>query len=171
MHNASGISSRRFDLSGSSHDDVSISHLIADRFVAEVNISEVETTPDVPLPRTFASGKRHSDMTAQEMSEGWFIGLSQARETIKVTTQNHTRSANCRRVADSEWIESSRSHCFAGTSTRILWTVVLSPYRAINMPKKLQTKTSLQLHIQWQGSQLRVIRYGNSFTSLEDQKN
>jgi hypothetical protein len=36
MHNASGISSRRFDLSGSSHNEVSISRLIADRFVAEV---------------------------------------------------------------------------------------------------------------------------------------
>ncbi len=93
MHNASSISSRRFDLSGSSHDEVSISRLIANRLVAEVKVSEVETTPDVPLPRTFASGKRHSDVTAQELSERWFIGLSQARETIKVTTQNHTRSA------------------------------------------------------------------------------
>jgi hypothetical protein len=32
-------------------------------------------------------------VTAQELSERWFIGLTQARETIKVTTQNVTRSA------------------------------------------------------------------------------
>lgn len=59
---------------------------------------------NVPLPRTFASGKRHSNVTAQELSERWFIGLSQAHDTIKVTTQNCTRSAvlplSCRYRAD-----------------------------------------------------------------------
>jgi hypothetical protein len=45
------------------------------------------------LFRTFATGKRHSDVSAQELSERWFIGIAQAHETIKVTTQNYTRSA------------------------------------------------------------------------------
>jgi Reverse transcriptase (RNA-dependent DNA polymerase) len=93
MHDMGSISSRRLDLSGQSHDDVPISRIISDRMISEVRISDVEVTVDVPLPRTFASGKRHSDVTAQELSERWFIGLSQAKETIKVTTQNHTRSA------------------------------------------------------------------------------
>ena len=94
MHNMSGITSeRQFDLTSVLHDEVPISRIITDRLVAAITISEVETRPDVPLPRTFASGKRHSDVTAQELSERWFIGLSQAHDTIKVTTQNHVRSA------------------------------------------------------------------------------
>ncbi len=50
-------------------------------------------TPDVPLPKTFAKSKRHANVTAQELSERWLIGLTQAHETIKVTTQNCIRSA------------------------------------------------------------------------------
>jgi hypothetical protein len=94
MHNMSAISSeRQFDLTSALQDDVPISRIMTERLMATVMVSEVETRPDVPLPRTFASGKRHSDVTAQELSERWFIGLSQAHDTIKVTTQNHVRSA------------------------------------------------------------------------------
>ena len=48
---------------------------------------------DIPLPKTFATSKRHAGITAQELSERWLIGLTQAHETIKVTTQNCIRSA------------------------------------------------------------------------------
>jgi hypothetical protein len=100
-HEIGGVSSctgmQTFDLSSADHDAVPITSLISDRLVSKVRISNVdsnvEVKDDVPLPRTFASGKRHSNVTAQGLSERWFIGLSQAHDTIKVTTQNCTQSA------------------------------------------------------------------------------
>jgi hypothetical protein len=73
---------------GSEH----ITRTIVERLISEVRASG-EERPDVPLPRTFTSDKRHSGVSAKDLSERWFIGLSQAQETIKVTTQNCTRSA------------------------------------------------------------------------------
>ena len=80
----------RFDLSKQS-DDEHITKLVASRLISEVQTAE--SNQDVPLPRTLASGKRHADVTALELSENWFIGIAQAHETIEVTTQNFTRSA------------------------------------------------------------------------------
>jgi hypothetical protein len=48
---------------------------------------------DVPGHRTFVSKQRHSAVTPEELSERWNIGLEQARQTIKVTTQRGVRSA------------------------------------------------------------------------------
>ena len=42
---------------------------------------------DVPTPRTFVSKERHTTTTAAELSERWLIGLSQATDTLKKTTQ------------------------------------------------------------------------------------
>ena len=91
MHNDVGAIRRRFDLSDTTHDDIPIGTTISERLISEVKVDA--TQADVPLPRTFASGKRHADVTAQELSERWFIGIAQAHETIKVTTQNCKRSA------------------------------------------------------------------------------
>lgn len=68
------------------------------RKVAErLTISKIRVNgddrPDIPIPRTFTSDKRHSGVSVEDLSERWFIGLTQAHETIKVTTQNCTRSA------------------------------------------------------------------------------
>ena len=84
-----------FDMSTHNYDVRSISRVISDRFVAEIRVPyEADNLPpDVPLPKTFATSKRHTGVTAQELSERWLIGLAQAHETIKVTTQNCTRSA------------------------------------------------------------------------------
>ncbi len=81
-----------FNLSDTAHDQVPIAKLIVDRLISEVRVVG-DPNPDVPLPKTFVSGKRHSGVSAQELSERWYIGLAQAHETIKVTTQNCTRSA------------------------------------------------------------------------------
>jgi hypothetical protein len=59
---------------------------------AEVRIQNKDLPPDVPMPMTFAKSKRHTRIFAQELSKRWLIGLAQAHETIKVTTQNRTRS-------------------------------------------------------------------------------
>ena len=97
MHEIGGVKIvQQFDLSSDVHDRTLITKLITDRLISEVRTTGEEESPepdDVPVPRTFATGNRHSDVSAQELSERWFIGLAQAQETIKVTTQNCIRSA------------------------------------------------------------------------------
>ncbi|KAI2511667.1 Reverse transcriptase (RNA-dependent DNA polymerase) [Fragilaria crotonensis] len=78
-------------------DQRDITCVISDRLIAEIRVQREAEGPqppaDVPLPKTFATSKRHSGITAQELSERWLIGLTQAHDTIKVTTQNCVRSA------------------------------------------------------------------------------
>ena len=63
---------------------------------SHVQVTEV-TTPstlqDVPSARTFQSKERHSTVTPSDLSERWYIGLSQATQMLKVTTQQLMRSA------------------------------------------------------------------------------
>ncbi len=85
-----------FDMATHNFDDQSISCVITDRLLATVNVNgdaDGKERQDVPIPKTFVTTKRHTMVTAQELSERWFIGLTQAHETIRVTTQNVTRSA------------------------------------------------------------------------------
>jgi Reverse transcriptase (RNA-dependent DNA polymerase) len=63
---------------------------IAARLIGEIRIDEPQ---DVPLRRTFVSNERHPEITANELSERWGIGLTQAQNTIRITTQKGTRSA------------------------------------------------------------------------------
>jgi len=51
------------------------------------------TNVDVPGARTFVSNKRHSQVTSEQLSERWNIGLTQAKNTLQVTTQRGIRSA------------------------------------------------------------------------------
>ena len=48
---------------------------------------------DVPTPRTFVSKERHKNITTAELSESWLIGMSQATDTLKKTTQRIFLSA------------------------------------------------------------------------------
>ena len=64
---------------------------ITERLIAEVRVPEVLT--DVPGRRTFISQEIHSSVSPEELSERWCIGLTQARNTVQVTTQNIVRSA------------------------------------------------------------------------------
>ena len=83
-----------FDMSICNFDERAISCVLTDRLLATVTVEGDEPiVPDVPIPKTFATTKRHSAVLAEELSERWFIGVAQAHETIKVTTQNVTRSA------------------------------------------------------------------------------
>jgi Reverse transcriptase (RNA-dependent DNA polymerase) len=95
MHHINGIRQvpyEEFDMSTINYDRVSISQVMTDRLISQVTVNG-EREQDVPLPKTFTSKERHVGVSAQELSERWFIGLSQAHETIKVTTQNCLRSA------------------------------------------------------------------------------
>jgi hypothetical protein len=51
------------------------------------------TNVDVPGARTFVSNKHHSQVTSEQLSERWNIGLTQAKNTLQVTTQRGIRSA------------------------------------------------------------------------------
>ena len=51
------------------------------------------THVDVPAARTFVSSNRHSQVTSENLSDRWNIGLRQARQTLQVTTQKGVRSA------------------------------------------------------------------------------
>ena len=48
---------------------------------------------DVPAARTFESKERHTSVTPEDLSERWCIGLGQAKETLKRTTQRIVRLA------------------------------------------------------------------------------
>ena len=63
---------------------------IVERLIAEIR---VDMPDDVPTRRTFISKERHLGVSAEEISDRWGIGLMQAANTVKVTTQRGTRSA------------------------------------------------------------------------------
>ena len=48
---------------------------------------------DLPIINTFQSSDRHTDVTAQALSERWGISLAAASKTLKKTTQKFLRSA------------------------------------------------------------------------------
>ena len=50
-------------------------------------------TTDVPITHTFQSSERHSDVSAESLSERWGISLATASKTLKNTTQRFLRSA------------------------------------------------------------------------------
>ena len=50
-------------------------------------------TNDVPSTKTFVSKDRHPVVSAESISERWFIGIDNAAQTYKVTTQKGVRSA------------------------------------------------------------------------------
>ena len=53
---------------------------------AKARVSEVELQ-DVTAAHTFESKERDTSVTPQDLSERWCIGLGQATETLKRTTQ------------------------------------------------------------------------------------
>ena len=63
---------------------------VVERIIAEIRVDMLD---DVPTRRTFVSTERHLGVSAQDLSDRWCIGLKQAENTIRVTTQMATRSA------------------------------------------------------------------------------
>ena len=72
-------------------DDIVDTQCFAERLISQINVTEVLS--DVPTRKTFLSKERHSQVTAEELSDRWCIGLTQAKNTIEVTTQTMSRSA------------------------------------------------------------------------------
>ena len=62
--------------------------------VIETRISDGPLPEDQIMPtRTFISSERHTNTTAEDLSEIWNISVDQARMTLDATTQHHVRSA------------------------------------------------------------------------------
>ena len=64
--------------------------MVASLMSSHVQVAEVATASalqDVPLAQTFQWKARHSTVTPSDLSERWYIGLGQATQTLKVTTQ------------------------------------------------------------------------------------
>ena len=91
LESTTGVST--FDMSTHMFDAQAITCTKSDRMAAEVRVQNEDALPDVPLPKTFATSKRHANITARELSAPWLISLKQADDTIKVTTRNCIRSA------------------------------------------------------------------------------
>ena len=72
-----------------------ISRRIASMSVTNPNTTNdnVRKKTDVKDLRTFESSSRHSDVSPEDLSERWFISISQVTKTLKSTTQNLLRSA------------------------------------------------------------------------------
>jgi hypothetical protein len=62
---------------------------MAELLPQERNIKAVDVEPR----KIFRSNERHSMISSAQLSERWAIGLNQAKQTIRVTTQRGTRSA------------------------------------------------------------------------------
>ena len=82
--------------------DTLLQHTIYDPIMVEslmsshVQVAEMtmpSTVQDIPSTRTFQSKERHSSITPSDLSERWYIGLGQATQMLKVTTQCLMRSA------------------------------------------------------------------------------
>ena len=70
--------------------------MVASLMLSHVQVAEMtmpSTLQDIPLARTFQSKEHHSSITPSDLSERWYIGLGQATQTLKVTTQWLMRSA------------------------------------------------------------------------------
>ena len=70
--------------------------MVASLMSSHVQVAEVTTPPtlqDVPSAQTFQLKQCHSTITPSDLSERWYIGLGQATQTLKVTTQRLMHSA------------------------------------------------------------------------------
>ena len=96
---------------------------------------------DAPIPPTFSSSDRHSDVDAQTLSERWGIGLTTAAKTLKTTTQRFTRSAilPLGRRYRTDRLYSQEKH-FLAIGPLILWMDDANHLMAKDMLRSLQIK-------------------------------
>ena len=69
--------------------------MVASLMSSHVQVAEVTMPPilqDVPSAQTFQSKECHSTIAPSDLSERWYVGLGQAFQTLKVTTQWLMRS-------------------------------------------------------------------------------
>ena len=64
-------------------------HEMTKTLISQRNIEAV----DVQERKTFKSNERHTSITSDQLSERWNIGMKQAQQTLRVTTQQGMQSA------------------------------------------------------------------------------
>ena len=64
-------------------------HEMTKTLISQRNIEAV----DVQERKTFKSNERHTSITSDQLSERWNIGMKQAQQTLRVTTQRGVRTA------------------------------------------------------------------------------
>ena len=78
------------------------SYNIASLYQRLISMARIRDTPhqqvgadtnDVPSTKTFVSKDRHPVVSAESISERWFIGIDNAAQTYNVTTQKKVRLA------------------------------------------------------------------------------
>ena len=70
--------------------------MVASLMSSHVQVAEMtmpSSLQDITSARTFQSKERHSSVTPSDLSERWYIGLGQATQALKVTTQQLMHSA------------------------------------------------------------------------------
>ena len=86
----SSISSSAHDLTSTIHDPATFHS----RLVSSIQVHAPSKSPEeLPTAPTFQSKSRHCSVTPEDLSERWLIGLKQAKDTIRNTTQRILRSA------------------------------------------------------------------------------
>ena len=74
------------------YDPIMVASLMSSH-VQVAEMTTLSTIQDIPSTRTFQLKERHSSVTPSDLSERWYIGLGQATQMLKVTTQRLMRSA------------------------------------------------------------------------------
>ena len=74
------------------YDPIMVASLMSSH-VQIVEVTMPSTLQDVPSAQTFQSKEHHSTVTPSDLSERSYIGLGQATQTLKVTTQRMMHSA------------------------------------------------------------------------------
>ena len=73
--------------------DVFDSRTFCNRLVSQVNIATAYRDDVDERNASLLSAKRHSDITPEELSRKWGVGLQTAKDTLEVTTQRGVRTA------------------------------------------------------------------------------
>ena len=77
-------------LQGTEHDPTTL----ITRLISSIQVhNTMVTKDDLPMAKTFHSAERRQNVSVADISERWFIGLRQAADTIKATSQRLLRSA------------------------------------------------------------------------------
>ena len=157
------------------------------RLISAVQIHDpLQLKEDVPSSKTFHTSERKSTVSASDLSERWFIGLKQATQTIKSTSQQLLRSAilplarrycadrmyDCPRLCGVVYTDTMHGHfksldgnmieCMTVPGSVVLYTpiqctVISNLLMGTNMHKSLQQKITLRRHTRWKVSRLPVM--------------
>ena len=101
---------------------------MCDRFVSQVLI-ETHVQRDLPNPRGFQSRDRHTDVSMEELSNTWGIGLSVAKDTLSVTSQRATRSAT---MPLSRRFKAARQYTIPVLDCRFYSDTVMGRHKSLN---------------------------------------